>query len=388
MLHTDRVSLDVEVNGLKMPEGIIVLQQLAILSHFHQYMPAGQLVLNDPTGAFEHLVSLSDSTPIVITVGPSQQSAVTYKLRVFKPKISTAPAGVQVSLVLYWDNPLYWGGTTNLGIHGSSADVITQLAAKAGITADVDPTNDLQVWIPGNSRLCQFAYNTAKAGWVSTQSMMLLGLTLGNVLRYKNVGEYDYPQTTVPLFKLGELTSDGSFIPGVSWDNGAVGGYNNFRGAYHEAQQNLSFTQPSGTGSLLTTVDKKRMTQYLNMNSDVKATLGAARKMRYSLLDCGNVHANYHAAVYQNERLLRTHSETLEIVTMVQTKLDLFDKLQVMLYRPTTAGDAPKGQQDINGFYFAIGKGVYVGPEAIYLEKLVCVRDGHNTDPAQLNKDV
>ncbi len=388
MLHTDRVSLDVEVNGLKLPEGVMVLQQLVVLSHFRQYVPAGQLVLNDPTGAFEHLLSLSDSTPVVLSVGPAQQSATTYKFRVFKPKITTIAAGVQVSLVLYWDNPMYWGGTTNLAFHGSSSEAIAKIAANANITSDVDPTNDLQVWIPGNSRLCQFAYNTAKAGWASSKSMMLLGVTLDNVLRYKNVGEYDYSQTTIPLFRLGELTSDGSFIPGVSWDNGAVGGYNNYRGAYHEAQQNLSYTKTDGLGDLLTTVDKKRMTQYLNMNSAVKTMLESARKMNYSLIDCGNVHPNYHAALYQNTRLLRTHSETLEIVTMVQTKLDLFDKLQVLLYRPTTAGDTPKGQQDVNGFYFVIGKDVYVGPEAIYLEKLVCIRDGHNTDPAQLNEDV
>ena len=350
------------------------------MSGWQQYLPVGELVFNDPSGTFDSAFNVTDGAPVTISVGMSQQAAQQYNFRVLKPGIDTILTGTQVRLVLYWDNPMYWGQTINASFNGNSSDVLTAIAASTGLRYQIDTTNDQQVWIPGNARYCQFAAFTAKAGWVDASSLMLLGVTLTNELRYKNVGAYTYRNAF--KVKLDQLTSTGGYLPAVSWEQHSVSGYQNFKGAYHQAQQNQSLMATDGIKETLTTVQKQRMAQYLSMNKDVKQLLDAGRKMHYTTIDVGNTHPNYHAAMYQNTRLQRTMVNRTSFVTMIGSGIDLFDQMDVELFRPPT-GKLSTGQLDINGNYFVIGKTIHVGPQAIYCEKFSLVRDSHNISPVQ-----
>lgn len=382
MLNTDRVALNVSINGIEIPPDQITLQGLNIVSNWQQYLPAGELVFNDPTGVFASKFNIEDGAPVSISVGMSLQSSKTYNFRVLKPGVDTVATGTKIRLILYWDNPTYWAQTTSLSIKGPSSAAVNAIGNACGFSSiQVDPTNDIQVWIPGSSRYCKFAAETATAGWVNDKSLLLLGVTLGDAIRYKNVGANDY-STAVPI-KLGQLTNTSGYIPACSWQQRSIGGFKNFQGAYHEVRQHQSILAPNGVMETLSMVHHQRMTQYLNMNKDVKQLLNAGRKIDYSIIDCGNVHAKYNQAIYQNGRMQQLLSNMVDIVTLVQTDLDLFDPLTLSVLRPTTDANLPTETTDVDGNYFIIGKTIHVGPEAIYCEKFNTVRDGHNISTGQ-----
>ncbi len=382
MITTEHLSLTIVAGNYQVPTENVVLQECSIISSVRQNVPVARLVFADSVGFFHNVVSLSDGLPIEISIGNTQATAVTYKFRLFMPRNNVGSTGNSVVLIMYYDAPVYFGGTTSTSFQKSSADAISEIAANNGFMADVDESHDLMTWVPGNVRWCQFASAIASAGWASQTSAFMLGLTETGVLRYKDVGSYTF-DPTLPTFRLGALTSDGTYIPVASWSQVVVSGFHNMRGAYHGAQQNQSYTSVNGVVETTTSVKKIKGNQFLYINSDVKASLVNAKLFSWSTVDCGNTHANYQTAIYQNKRLLKTLSSRLSALTMMQTGLTILDKVQVQAFLPSTGGETPQVEVGASGYYFIVGKTIYAGMDGIYCEKFELARDGTNQDLQQ-----
>jgi len=382
MINTDYLSLTIVVGDYQVPPANVVLQECNIVMNARQNVPVARLIFADSMGFFHNTVTLSDGMPVEISIGNTKSSAVTYKFRLFMPKNNVGSVGSSVVLILYFDAPLYLSGTSTLCVQNTSAAVIAQIASATGLSSETDVSQDLQAWLPASMRWCQFAHHLAKFGWASNTSAFMLGITETGILRYKNVGAYLY-DNTLPVFRLGQLVSDGSFIPVTSWSQIVFSGFNNMRGAYHGAQQNQSYIADSGVKETLTNVQKVKGSQNLYINKDVKASLQDARLFSWSTVDCGNTHPNYNMAKYQNERLLKTVSSKLSVLTMVQTGITLLDRVQVQAFLPSTAGETPQVEVGTSGYYFVLSKTIHAGPEGMYVEKFEFVRDGTNQDLQQ-----
>ncbi len=382
MFNTDYLSVGITAGGVDVPLDSVVLQKASIISSVQQNVPVAQIVLADNAGFFQKVVSLVDGLQVSISIGPTINTVKTIPFRLFLPKSNVGQVSSSIVLTMYYDAPLYFGGTTNVSIQSTSTDAIKQIAQQVSLTANVDAAGDLQTWIPANQRWCQFASGIAKAGWSSSTSAFLLGLNLDGVLLYKNVGAYTYA-SNVPTLRLGQVESDGSYIPVSSWEQRAVSGFNNMRGAYHGAQQSQSYLASTGISSTNTTVQKTKGTQFLYMNKQVKSQLDSAKLFKWSVIDCGNTHPNYQTAIYQNARLLKTNSQRLSVLTMQQTNLDLLDKLQVQAFVPSDSGETSKALSGPSGFYFIVGKTVFADIRGVYCEKLELARDGTNEDLQQ-----
>ncbi len=386
MINTDYLSLSVQAGSVDLLDGV-VLERLAIISRAsNQHVPVGELIISDPASIFKKSITVSDGLPVTISIGPSKDNLRVYNMRLFTPKVNPNQSGMHVRLVMYMDYPMYFGATTTNTIQDTSSGALSQIANSVGLQFVGDDSQDQQVWIPMGQRWCAFANQIARAGWNSGSSLFKLGITHDGVLVYRNVGEYDYGSPN-PM-KLGILTSDGSFIPCLKWETKAVGGFQNFRGAYSASQINQSVLNDTPGTDYQSTVNRVRATQFLNMNANVKSTLADGKKIRVSPIDSVNTHSNYLTAIYQNERLDRTNSMRLATMTMLKTNLDILDPVSVSTAAPPNADGSIFKDMDTDGFYFVDTKTVYAGPEAIYCEKFELLRDGHMIDPEQAGRDV
>jgi hypothetical protein len=388
MISTEHLYLDITAGSVDLtPDQNMVLNYAFVVSGRNQYLPVADISLSDPAGIFKKLVTTSDGLPVVLTIGPSREVAATYNMRLFLPNIHADSTGSNVRLVLYMDYPLFFGGTSTASITDSSQGALSVIANACGMKYQGDSSQDSMTWIPAGLKWCAFANLIASAGWNSNLSSFLIGVSHDGTLRYKNVGEYKY-SPTIPQLVLGEMTTDGSFVPVLDWKVKSVSGFMNYKGAYHGTQQNQSVLSNNPTLDYQTTVQHSRNAPILSMNAEVKGLLVDGRKIEFSSIDCGNTHPNYNTAIYQNKRLIKANSTRLTTLNMGKTNIDLFDAVQVKARVPSLADGRPYHDTDTDGYYFVDSKVVYAGPNAIYCEKLSLIRAGHGQDPENAQRDL
>ncbi len=377
MFNTDHLSVGVIAGSYEVPMDLVTLQSVAVVVGADQHVPVARLVMTDAGGFFQNTVPLTDGLKMQILLGPSNSKAIAYNFRLFRPHTRVAQTGMRMQMDMYFDNPVYFGGTTTQALTGSSSDAIQTIAFSNGLDFEVDPTQDPQVWLPSNNRWCQFARDIAMAGWKSSNSLMQMVLTEQGLLRYKDIGSYTYGGQ-IPIFRIGTLETDGTYFPVQSWKRTSVSGFHNFRGAYHGAQQAQSYLEPNGIQGTHSTVGVTRSGQFLDMNSSVKDSLQGGLLYEWSEIDCGNTHPNYLQATYQNARLHRTNAQRISLLTISQTKVNVLDEVKVQVFTPSVAGEVPTEYQDVAGNYVVESKTLYGGMEGIYCERFELVRNSHN----------
>lgn len=372
------------VGEVEIPLEHLNLVRLLITSSTLQNVPVGEIILADTHGIFKQLVTLSDSTPIIITVGNAPMSTRTYSFRAFRHTESPSGSGVTYKIPLYFDNAMYWHGTTTKAFKGTSSKAIEYIAANCSLESACDDTADSMVWLPMNDKWGTFARRIANAGYFDDTSGFMFGMHMDGTVVYKNVAAYKYTEQ-LPLFSSAARPT-ANVLPVVSHKPLTTSGYNNFSGAYHQSHVAHDITAATDEGERHDKVTKIRATQDLGMNADVKGQLGG-RAVTIAPVDCGNTHESYQKGIYQNTRLRKLNSNHLAVLTNVVSRLDLLDQVRVEIYDTASNGE-PKLNFNSSGYYFVRDKTVYVGPEAIYCERFTLSRDGHNTDPSNSQKDV
>ena len=387
-MQTQHFALNISANGVPLSLRNIVVQRVVLFSSKYQIVPTGELVLSDPKGEIASGVSLTDGTPITISLGKTANSQVQYNFRIFKVGKVQGVSGLTYRLILYWDNPLYWKGTATLPVTGSSGAVIQSIASDCGLNVYVDPTADSMVWLPMRRTYSAWAYSVAHHAYYNDQSAFALALRLDNGLVMRNIAGLTYTDSSIPTFVSGLSTGGQSGrIPIQSFKSGVASGFKNMRGGYHLQMQEQTAVETTETQTY-TTVAKVQATQQFNLNQSIKDTLANAPLLHQAPISCGNTHPFYIQAAYQNGRVDKLFSSVLELLTKEQAGIDVLDRCITQVYTMPVSGDTAQLDLNHSGNYHVAGKVVYADVTGVYAEKYILATDGHNTDPGNARSDV
>jgi hypothetical protein len=310
-------------------------------------------------------IELQDGIPIRIVIKPLSSPSVTYNFRKFDHKKFFNGTGFEYTVDGYLDYPLYWAGTSNGGIRGTSTDVLSQIASRCGLKFNGVTTNDSQLWMQRNRTYGEFALQIKRRGYASDSSYMELGVNPDGTMSYVDVQSLPDPTQTVVLgqYMQGGITAV-DYVPHASSGlPNKMTGYQNTR--FDQSIVGSSLSSPNSQVSF--TPDSKSPL----FNTTIQSTI-ARGYQSYGGLDVGNVHANYEKAIYQNRRFANTYSLSVEFLIQTPTTFRLFDTF-------TFSVDQEVNKQDVAfaGIYTVAGKTLAI-TGAQYSEKILGVRNGTN----------
>jgi hypothetical protein len=371
----DNVWINLTIDGKEYPLEQGGFSNALITSSQDAFVPGLEINLYDSRQFFVRSVTLADGTPIVLQLGPDQNSFKTFAFRVFKFKQVNSQGTPMYQIKAYLDRPMWFHGSRVLPIRGLSSDVISQLASESNLTVELlDKTADQMIWYPKNERRCVFANRVCSMGYLNASSFMRLAVTAEGKIRYVNIDKYD-PKSQYQMYVNGDPAT-GS-MQYVDSRNLNKSGFNNIIGGYKHwiVEQNVLVPKAF---DITKTVQAKYMTEKLNQAKQVKQMLDRSR-LDFKPINCGNVHENYWKAEYQNARIAKTYSQGVMFMVQEITPTELLDPF---MYKRIAAPGHTTLQEDraMIGMYITTAKSIFVD-QGNYYEKLQGFTTGMNDDP-------
>jgi hypothetical protein len=375
----NRVFVDIKIDGGDVPTSANFFSGLLLVENAATLFPTAEFYLGDSSGFLSREKALTEANSIVVTVGksPKDVRTVTRQYRLFKPVSKDQANNPSIKAICIYDAPKFISESTHKSYRGLSSEVLRQIAndCRLGYSGPEEfngkTPKDRQLWMSVSKNLASFVKDVAKHGFIDNHSAMAVALTSLGELRYRNV--MDVIETPIDSIKHSFLHN----VPTSSFDKDRI--YYQVRQVRDRSNAGLmnnwqnygsTLIVPSLTGvnKRLEKVDVLTTAGFLPINDQVSKTIGRA-KVDYGLLDCGNTHANYSQALYQNLRQLGLFSESLSILTYDVTDVQLFD---VVIYRQADAVmSLPAKNSDI---YLVVGKSVYVKAGISYAERIELAR--------------
>lgn len=333
------------------------------------YVPMLVFALIDSQGMLERM-GLQDGTLITVNIISKGTVLQAMPFRLYSYHTQQQGESICYTIEAYYDCPKYYLGRYKNTFYGSSSTLMQVLAADAGLSYVGATTNDLQLWVPGRRKSCEFARYVASHGYLSATSCMALGVTLRGSLVYSDImntksvgfrltanqekGDEDSQAYTV-------IQSKVSGSPGLGM---ATGGYNTIT----VKQTLMDFFNPQ---SDIARMEVRQQVKSPSINTAVRSLIGEQR-VTYAPIDCGNVSENYNEAYYQNVRLKKLFTINGEFVLNKPCPLMLFVPFEFEAM--TQKGDADPVN---SGTYITTGRIIYI-KNGVYYEKILASRIGTN----------
>lgn len=332
--------------------------------------------LADGSGFFQssNTPLLRDGTQIEILLKVENSSGISYNFRLNKFERSTNSPDVIYTFDGYLDFPLYWMSAVSPSVQGSSSEAIRKIVESCGITyVDIDDTHEetpkgesTLVWQSSNMRCHQWVRNIAQYGYLDPNlSHRTHGLDLSGVFRYKEVSTLN---TT--LHKATLSTPEPGFIllTDVSV-RGSPGSLNNYS-TYSEAYLYQSIIGDPVYYDKTTSKAPGEMTKRLpNLDTFMTKNFfpsGSYSITRFSPISVGNFPAYAELSSHRNRKFSNVYSNTLEVVTPIQTTTLLLDRISLVLSERSPV-------YLFSGDYMISSKSIFV-QGSNYVEKLELVR--------------
>lgn len=361
------------IDGKEYPVEDNNLHSLRIMSHVFTGLPTCQVVISDNVAFFVENVTMADGITISITIGEDENDKTVYPFRVFSFKQVNTQGSTAYCIDCYYDAPKFLSDIATRPYKGPSSSVMEEIAGECGLSSKVDATSDAMLWIPRNDAYQKFARKVAEHGYVGDTSVMVCCVDLAGTLKYLDLTKIP---TSGPIFSRSQKEG----IPIYDSESVASSGFVNHYNAYRSS--NVDFTiLKDPFFKIEKDVTIKKNSQFLMLNIAVKGMISKGRR-EFMPIDCGNVHANYQRAFYQNRRAASVYNFSQNILTNRNTKIQLLDPLT---YKTSTvSGSYEKVQKsDVgdSGGYFVTARTlvIYNGE---YQEKLTITRQGLNDDPS------
>lgn len=363
----DVIEVSVYLNDVEFPlHSINNLNFIRMDSMVNAVLPTCHFSLTDPTNLIGQERMIHDGSSVrfaIKAIGSSEQQV--YSFRVFHFKEPRTPGNVVWEADGYWDAPLYWLGTSAEGIQGTSDYVLSTIAQRCGIEYSGTTTSDAQLWMPQNRSNGEFVRNVVKRGYASDKSLMVQGVGLDGVMRYRDFN-IDTPE--VKSLVLGKQVSGA--LPILDFRPHSNAGFNNKLTGYSTVRR------------AQTVMRQADYTEYNNLNFEPDSrnplfnqnlkTVQARGYQQYGPIDFGNVHEDYERAVYQNLRYAGLYNLTVDFMSMSFSGLQLFDTFSFTAQEDETAVD-----QSYSGKYRCSGLNITIEQQT-YGEFIRGVRHGTN----------
>lgn len=319
----DQLTIGLTINGQVYPLNGGAFEEISVVQNAICNLPTFQAILKDSSGQLIDNFSIKDGTPIKIVMGNSS-GVRTMNFRVYgQPIVQPLQGDYITKLVGYLDFPVYLLGLiSSKEFFGTSGSIVGSIASDCGFkNLDIDVTDDSMLWNFPFKTYANFIKYLTKYAYASNTSAFSSGVSLDSTLHFKDIAALvkGNPKT---LFYWGK-PSDTSIpnYPALLYKIKTLSGIMNKFAGYSMGQNQ---EQLDGSYEELKTVNATRQSNYLDMNKEIKDTIGNTR-IEYFPPDCGNTHSSYEVAKHQNSRILSTFSTLVEFVTDEFTDVKLFD---------------------------------------------------------------
>jgi hypothetical protein len=360
----NRLEVSIAIDGTDYPldPGTNTLNFLHMGCQARGKLPTCHFKVTDSTKALDKIF-LQDGIPLQITIKAYGSTTQIYNFRLFHKKKDFNGAAFTYEIDGYWAAPVYWAGTSEAGIQGTSGEVLQQIASVGGLQYNGITTNDSQLWMQRNRVYGDFAKIVHQHGYVNDNSYTVAGVDLTGTLLYVDANNLPAPTVNLIAYQLvpGMFTVTDYKATTKSGLNNILTGYNNAR--YTQSQAGATLSSPNAT------VNFTPDTTAPLLNTAVR-TAAARGYQTYGPIDVGNVHSNYERAAYQNMRFANLYSMDVEFLVLTPTPLTLFNKFTFAL-----EVENEKLDPAYSGNYITAAKAIYV-QGTNYAEKIVGTRTG------------
>ena len=372
MYHVkDSLALDLNLGGYEVEGEVVSFGKLLMTSSVLSRVPLIQLNLADTGGELKKRVSFEDGMTIKVNLGRSESSQVEYNFRLFNHRESASAGHRHYMITGYLDVPKYFIGSSFDHYKGPTSKVISDIAGKTGLTADVDTTADDQTWFQANMKNCEFVQYLTKRGYISDKSLMMSAVTLRKKLLYKDFNAIEgdkYTFAYIPSSDKSEIAIFDHVARDKSGSSNASRGYKDNLYA-----QDLTVEEPVKHSDS----NIKPRASKVALNSDVQGAVGDRSRVDLTPPHYkGMAHDNYFKAKHQNTRGRFLNSVGIDILTGYQLDdADLMLPVGVRLKGLSQAEETPEASHD--GSYIITGKNIIAqGPH--YAERYNLIRAGKN----------
>lgn len=233
------------------------------------------------------------------------------KFRLFKiNKIEIMQKSVKVELSGLLDFYQGYQSGNNYNLYATSSEVFRNIAKLNNLTAEIDDTNDLQLWVAGENNLYQFMMNMATYGWVDETSAMFWCMDRHKILLYKNLATlFRQRSTHIGKFIQQLYTDPDKKIYGYSGATASIqAGFENIvNGGYGGKDNYFELLDYD-----LKEADSKKVIAESNL-INISKDLSQGLAQTFYPFDVGNFHSNYYIAKKQNARILSTYSTYVNV---------------------------------------------------------------------------
>lgn len=378
----DNTLIDLKVNGLNLPVEDGSLKKLIITASQDTFLPCIQLLIVDQSKFFDTTKSLYDGAVIDVTIGSSEEEYENYTFRVFSFPMQKVGAYTVYKISGYLDFPMYFTGSDNATLKGTSSQVLKTLASSMGFQSlDIDDSDDSQVWYQANKRNCVYAANIADCGYMDTSSFFRLAVQENGKFKYKNLSKFN-PQDTDLYPLVSSLLNAKSNLTFYDSKSFIAPGFQNVTGAYAHSKTSFALNKEDSHSIETDSIELKQASAHLQVNKELYDSIENSR-IEFAPIDVGNTHENYERAKYQNARAAKFYTNGVDLLFLSKSKLSLLDPFFAKLsVGPGNQGNTSLDDQR-NGFYIGVAKSICI-QNGTYFEVIRGLSTGPNsTTPNQ-----
>lgn len=215
---------------------------------------------------------------------------------------------------------------------GTSSELLTSIANRVGLDADVDNTLDSQTWVRGGVKLISWIKNVVNHSWRSNSSCMVWCVGRDGTLRFKDLEKIEAAKED---WIFGQFSEDGDATYMSYDDSQAESSSGILNRIYGYGRSYFEYDISQSVREKLDVTQVAKTSKYLAMNPDLKKPQQSRSFIRVG----NNTHENYHLAYVQNMRIRSLYSIMQKIISVEPKNINLLDKVLLEKLSPTTKGD-------------------------------------------------
>ncbi len=289
-------------------------------------VPAILLTLNDTNNMFRNDYALVDGTKLEVTMGTTKEQCRTYNFRVFSVKEGQSAAGSTILEVLaLFDFPKFLFDTKSWVVKGNSQTAIQTIATDCGLEFDTDQTtSDVMKWVSAATSARQFISVIQRHMYLNEDAYLSTILDAQGKIICRDLTRQ---MTRKPQHKMcyNFVGEPGSILVQEIQHKSVAGTMN---AAYNYGEK-IVWNSSDGNTNTLSTLSHVAADP-LNVNSDIRDSLAAARKTYVANTTDINYHENWVRAEYTNKRNAAAYTDGLRVLILGQEPaIELYDSVDL-----------------------------------------------------------